>query len=208
MGACGWGDWDRVLMNCDQFGQAFWPAHGTVDCSRMKKLIAIVEDEPAIRANYAAAFERNGYVVRAFANRRLAMQAFNSRLPDLAIWRGLGPATPPDLGPLLPPGSLLLSFVLDDEDLLVLASAPVSAPARKTNTHADRISGGSIVARTSNGNGSQRTSSLHESRAQFEREFILSKLRENNWNISQTARLLGLERSYLYRKMKAYNIEK
>ena len=85
MGACGWGDWDRVLMNCDQFGQAFWPAHGTVDCSRMKKLIAIVEDEPAIRANYAAAFERNGYVVRAFANRRLAMQAFNSRLPDLAI---------------------------------------------------------------------------------------------------------------------------
>jgi two-component system nitrogen regulation response regulator NtrX len=59
-----------------------------------------------------------------------------------------------------------------------------------------------------NGNGSSRASTLHESRAQFEREFILSKLKENNWNISQTARLLGLERSYLYRKMKAYNIEK
>ena len=29
-----------------------------------------------------------------------------------------------------------------------------------------------------------------------------------DWNISQTARLLGLERSYLYRKMKAYGIEK
>lgn len=51
----------------------------------MKKLIAIVEDEPAIRANYAAAFERNGYVVRTFANRHEAMQAFSSRLPDLAI---------------------------------------------------------------------------------------------------------------------------
>jgi two-component system nitrogen regulation response regulator NtrX len=59
-----------------------------------------------------------------------------------------------------------------------------------------------------NGNGSSRASTLHESRAQFEREFIVSKLKENNWNISQTARLLGLERSYLYRKMKAYNIEK
>ena len=58
------------------------------------------------------------------------------------------------------------------------------------------------------GNGSSRTSTLHESRAHFEREFIVSKLKENNWNISQTARLLGLERSYLYRKMKAYNIEK
>jgi len=59
-----------------------------------------------------------------------------------------------------------------------------------------------------NGNGSSRASTLHESRAHFEREFIVSKLKENNWNISQTARQLGLERSYLYRKMKAYNIEK
>ena len=53
-----------------------------------------------------------------------------------------------------------------------------------------------------------RASTLHEARAQYEREFILSKLKENNWNISQTARLLGLERSYLYRKMKIYGIEK
>jgi transcriptional regulator of acetoin/glycerol metabolism len=29
-----------------------------------------------------------------------------------------------------------------------------------------------------------------------------------NWNVSQAARLLGLERSYLYRKMKTYGIEK
>ena len=59
-----------------------------------------------------------------------------------------------------------------------------------------------------NGSGTPRTSTLHEARAQYEREFIVSKLKENNWNISQTARLLGLERSYLYRKMKAYSIEK
>lgn len=59
-----------------------------------------------------------------------------------------------------------------------------------------------------NGAGSSRASTLHEARAQYEREFILSKLKENDWNISQTARLLGLERSYLYRKMKTYGIEK
>jgi two-component system nitrogen regulation response regulator NtrX len=59
-----------------------------------------------------------------------------------------------------------------------------------------------------NGTGPSRASTLHEARAQYEREFILSKLKENNWNISQTARLLGLERSYLYRKMKNYGIEK
>ena len=59
-----------------------------------------------------------------------------------------------------------------------------------------------------NGMTGPKASTLHEARAHYEREFILSKLRENNWNISQTARLLGLERSYLYRKMKAYGIEK
>jgi two-component system, NtrC family, nitrogen regulation response regulator NtrX len=59
-----------------------------------------------------------------------------------------------------------------------------------------------------NGHSGSRASTLYEARAQYEREFILSKLKENNWNISQTARLLGLERSYLYRKMKAYGIEK
>ena len=59
-----------------------------------------------------------------------------------------------------------------------------------------------------NGNASPAISTLHEARAQYEREFILSKLKETNWNVSQTARLLGLERSYLYRKMKTYGIEK
>jgi two-component system OmpR family response regulator len=51
----------------------------------MKKLIAIIEDEPAIRANYAAAFERAGYSVRTYPNRAQAMQAFAARLPDLAV---------------------------------------------------------------------------------------------------------------------------
>ena len=59
-----------------------------------------------------------------------------------------------------------------------------------------------------NGTSSVPASNLHEARAQFEREFILSKLNENDWNITQTAKQLGLERSYLYRKMKMYGLEK
>ena len=51
----------------------------------MKKLIAIVEDEPAIRDNYAAAFTREGYTVRTYGDRASAMEAFHARLPDLAI---------------------------------------------------------------------------------------------------------------------------
>jgi len=51
-------------------------------------------------------------------------------------------------------------------------------------------------------------SNLHEARAKFEKDFICSKLVENNWNITKTAKQLGLERSYLYRKIKSYGIEK
>jgi two-component system OmpR family response regulator len=51
----------------------------------MKRQIAIVEDEPAMRDNYAAAFERSGYGVRAFSNRQQALAAFRTRLPDLAL---------------------------------------------------------------------------------------------------------------------------
>jgi two-component system OmpR family response regulator len=51
----------------------------------MKKHIAIVEDEPALRENYSAALARHGYHVRTYGNRPSAMQAFSVHLPDLAI---------------------------------------------------------------------------------------------------------------------------
>jgi two-component system, OmpR family, response regulator len=53
--------------------------------STMKKHIAIVEDEPALRENYAAALSRHGYSVKGYSNRKTAMQAFHIHLPDLAI---------------------------------------------------------------------------------------------------------------------------
>lgn len=49
-------------------------------------------------------------------------------------------------------------------------------------------------------------STLHEARSAYEREFILRKLQENRWNMTQTAASLGLERSHLYRKMKSLGI--
>ncbi|HXE90357.1 MAG TPA: sigma-54 dependent transcriptional regulator [Terriglobales bacterium] len=58
--------------------------------------------------------------------------------------------------------------------------------------------------------GSRRASSdfstLHQARAAYERDFILKKLDENHGNVSRTAEVLGLERSHLYRKMKALGI--
>jgi two-component system OmpR family response regulator len=49
------------------------------------KRIAIVEDEAAIRENYAAAFRREGYLVDTFEAREPALQAFDIRLPDLVV---------------------------------------------------------------------------------------------------------------------------
>jgi two-component system OmpR family response regulator len=51
----------------------------------MTRRIAIVEDEPAIRENYCDALKRQGYEVAAYPNRKRAMQAFKSRLPNMAI---------------------------------------------------------------------------------------------------------------------------
>ncbi|MBT8087071.1 MAG: proteobacterial dedicated sortase system response regulator [Gammaproteobacteria bacterium] len=51
----------------------------------MAKRIAIVEDEAAIRDNYAAAFRREGYRVDAYEARAPALDAFDIRLPDLVV---------------------------------------------------------------------------------------------------------------------------
>lgn len=48
---------------------------------------------------------------------------------------------------------------------------------------------------------------FRDARAEFERLFILQKLKETEFNISRTAERIGLERSHLYRKLKTYGIE-
>jgi two-component system nitrogen regulation response regulator NtrX len=48
---------------------------------------------------------------------------------------------------------------------------------------------------------------MKEARDKFEKDFILRKLQENNWNISRTAEELEIERSNLHRKIKSLGIE-
>ena len=58
--------------------------------------------------------------------------------------------------------------------------------------------------------GSKRTvpefSTLHQARSAYERDYILKKLDDHHGNVSRAAEALGLERSHLYRKMKALGI--
>ena len=51
----------------------------------MARRIAVVEDDPAIRENYADALLRQGYEVTSFPDRSTALKAMRIRLPDLAL---------------------------------------------------------------------------------------------------------------------------
>src|SRR5213594_2651179 len=51
----------------------------------MARRIALVEDDPTIRQNYADALTRAGYEVAAFGDRAAASRTLAARLPELAI---------------------------------------------------------------------------------------------------------------------------
>lgn len=51
----------------------------------MSRRIAIIEDDPAIRANYAEALRKHGFEVAAYSGRAEALGAMRTRLPDLAL---------------------------------------------------------------------------------------------------------------------------
>jgi len=61
-------------------------------------------------------------------------------------------------------------------------------------------------ARTAGLDAPAERMTLHEARDRFERELILRTLAEQQGNMSRTAEVLGVERSNLYRKMKAFGI--
>ena len=49
---------------------------------------------------------------------------------------------------------------------------------------------------------------LREAKSNFEHHFIQNRLETNDWNITETARQLGIERTNLHRKMRQYDIKR
>jgi DNA-binding NtrC family response regulator len=47
-----------------------------------------------------------------------------------------------------------------------------------------------------------------DARDQFEKRFIQHKLHEHDWNVSQTAETIGIQRSHLYNKLNKYGLER
>ncbi len=83
------------------------------------------------------------------------------------------------------------------------AAAPPAPPATDV---------GAIEMPTPEASGPQpppappKPTTLREFKEQAEREFLVDKLREHNWNISRTAEVIGTPRSNLYKKLEQYNI--
>ncbi|TLM60954.1 MAG: sigma-54-dependent Fis family transcriptional regulator [Deltaproteobacteria bacterium] len=55
--------------------------------------------------------------------------------------------------------------------------------------------------------GTISADTFREAREEFEKEFLLRKLEENDWNVSKTAEAIEMERSNLHRKIKSFGIE-
>jgi len=86
------------------------------------------------------------------------------------------------------------------ERLLILSSRE-----RVTVEDVDRLVTG---PRAAGGLGAEllQSSTFSDFKERAERAFILQKLRESDWNISETARILEMPRSNLYKKIEKYGL--
>jgi two-component system, NtrC family, nitrogen regulation response regulator NtrX len=57
------------------------------------------------------------------------------------------------------------------------------------------------------GKGSRRTGTLAERTEAFEKEVLLEEIRRNNFHMTNVAKVLGLERSHLYKKCQQLGID-
>jgi DNA-binding NtrC family response regulator len=56
--------------------------------------------------------------------------------------------------------------------------------------------------------GRYRDRTLREFKEEMEKQFIVMRLEEHEWNISRAATALGIERTNLHKKLKSYNIQR
>ena len=57
------------------------------------------------------------------------------------------------------------------------------------------------------GSGAKRTGTLAERTEAFEKEVLLEEIRRNNFHMTNVAKVLGLERSHLYKKCQQLGID-
>ncbi|HEU0014632.1 MAG TPA: sigma-54 dependent transcriptional regulator [Longimicrobium sp.] len=86
------------------------------------------------------------------------------------------------------------------ERLLILAGGPAIGADDVDLLVAGKMKGGGLSSDLLS------CTTFSEFKEAAERAFILQKLRENDWNVSETARLLDMPRSNLYKKIERYDL--
>jgi len=92
-------------------------------------------------------------------------------------------------------------IIMTGGDVIDLADLPESVRSPSTG------GGGAAGAQKPGADGDQaKLGTLREFKENAERMFLVGKLRENGWNISKTAEVIGTPRSNLYKKLEQYQI--
>ena len=101
-------------------------------------------------------------------------------------------------------------IIMSPGDQIDVKDMPDFTGARPADTASSLlIAGNGPAASTSpasGGNDWMGASTLQEFKSTSERAFLVTKLRENTWNISKTAEVIDTPRSNLYKKLEQYQI--
>ncbi|MGH7528895.1 MAG: sigma-54-dependent transcriptional regulator [Gemmatimonadales bacterium] len=94
------------------------------------------------------------------------------------------------------------------ERLLILApgGSITEADVVRLIGKGDGVSGKGPAARPGEGPDWMRAATFEEFKQAAERAFLLEKLQEHDWNVSETARTLQMPRSNLYKKIERYGL--
>src|SRR5215469_15219514 len=92
------------------------------------------------------------------------------------------------------------------ERVLILNPKAQRIEAKHLPMLVQRTDGVAGISGASRASGREEFSTLQSAREAYERDYILKELDRTHGNISRAAEALGLERSHLYRKMKALGI--
>jgi two-component system nitrogen regulation response regulator NtrX len=141
-----------------------------------------LEDIPLLVADFVKEMSHKGLGIKTFANEALAVMTKHS-------W----------------PGNVreLRNFV---ERLVIMCPEDTISAKTVSNYLSKSLPSQETIATPSDLQPYQQQN-FKEAKKLFERQYLLTKLHENNNNISQTAELLGMERSHLHKKLKSLQID-
>jgi two-component system nitrogen regulation response regulator NtrX len=94
-------------------------------------------------------------------------------------------------------------IIMTAGDLIDLPDLPESV---RSPSSGGASFGGGLAAPKPGSDEQAKAGTLREFKENAERMFLVGKLRENGWNISKTAEVIGTPRSNLYKKLEQYQI--